>query len=535
MNTIIEFENQLHILHEIDQAILAARSLDEIAHAALRHIRRLVDCQRAHVVIFEAESPDATIFATDANMPPRFQPGTQIHKEDLGRSELLEQGLIDWVSDITKLSPLPKALEIPKSEGVRSFVRIPFLAHNELIGFLSLGSEDEEAFDSDDLEIASQVADSLAVAFYQNRLSAQIQQQSNELERVKLAASLRAVTDALHSTLKLEGVLDLLLQNLIEVVPYNSASVMLMKGERFHVITTRGHPDRESALEINLCEACDPLLAGITRSRAPLVISDTRTDRRYQGYAGTGYARSWLGVPLISRDGNVIGVMTIDHHKPSVYSDYDAEIAFTFAGYAMTAIENATLFEKVNQLAITDELTGLYNRRYLFELGEREFNRARRFHRPLSVIMLDIDHFKHFNDNFGHATGDDVLREVAARTLRNIRDIDLVGRYGGEEFLIFLPETGLDAAISVARRVHQSITHTPVETLRGQREITISLGVIELSEEITGLVSLVDHADAAMYQAKRAGRNRVVSAPENAASRLPATKLPQSNPGGMNR
>ncbi|MBC8505108.1 MAG: diguanylate cyclase, partial [Chloroflexi bacterium] len=80
-----------------------------------------------------------------------------------------------------------------------------------------------------------------------------------------------------------------------------------------------------------------------------------------------------------------------------------------------------------------------------------------------------------------------------------------------------------------------SITHTPVETLRGQREITISLGVVELSEEITGLVSLVDHADAAMYQAKRAGRNRVVSAPENAASRLPATKLPQSNPGGMNR
>jgi diguanylate cyclase (GGDEF)-like protein len=165
--------------------------------------------------------------------------------------------------------------------------------------------------------------------------------------------------------------------------------------------------------------------------------------------------------------------------------------------------------EEVQRLAITDSLTGLYNRRHFFELAEHELQRARRYRRSLSAIMLDIDHFKQVNDTYGHAVGDHVLKEVADSCRQAMRKEDVLGRYGGEEFVIMMPESNLVATCQVAERLRQSIAQKTIDTEVGPVMVTVSLGVITLDDECSTLETLLAGADQALYWAKRSGRNRV--------------------------
>ena len=181
------------------------------------------------------------------------------------------------------------------------------------------------------------------------------------------------------------------------------------------------------------------------------------------------------------------------------------------ATQAAAAIANARLYSEVQRLAITDPLTGLYNRRGFSEIGYREVERARRYKRPLSVIMLDIDHFKKVNDTYKHAVGDEVLRILAQRCRNRTREVDILGRYGGEEIVILLPETDRAGGLQAAEHLRKDVAEEPFETEVGPLWITISLGVTDSMGGECELDELVDRADAAMYAAKQAGRNRVMS------------------------
>jgi len=174
-----------------------------------------------------------------------------------------------------------------------------------------------------------------------------------------------------------------------------------------------------------------------------------------------------------------------------------------------TALRNA--LEEVERLAITDSLTGLYNHRHFFELAGREFQRARRYQLPLSVIMMDIDEFKRVNDSYGHAIGDQVLQGVAECYRNELRGVDVVGRYGGDEFVAMLPETGLSAAGQVAERLRKSIAERVLDTKAGRVTVTASLGIAVMDDEHLTPETLLDRADQALYVAKQHGRNRVWS------------------------
>lgn len=165
---------------------------------------------------------------------------------------------------------------------------------------------------------------------------------------------------------------------------------------------------------------------------------------------------------------------------------------------------------KLEELATTDPLTGLLNRRFFFERFEEELDRAVRFNVPISVVMVDIDHFKHVNDHHGHLVGDQVLIEIAKRINSSLRKIDTVCRYGGEEFAILLPGTELSQAEQVAERVWRKVADTPIKRAGVEVNVSVSLGVAnkEQKESMTGNI-LIDHADQALYAAKKAGRNQV--------------------------
>ncbi|MGB8982792.1 MAG: GGDEF domain-containing protein [Anaerolineales bacterium] len=189
--------------------------------------------------------------------------------------------------------------------------------------------------------------------------------------------------------------------------------------------------------------------------------------------------------------------------------EQDFSYLTVFASQVAIALEKARLNLDLQRLAITDPLTGLFNRRGLYELGQREVERARRYARPLSVIMLDIDHFKLVNDRYGHPIGDEVLRVLTERMKKNVREIDILARYGGEEFVILLPEIDLVDARPVADRLRQAIGDQPISTEQGDISITISVGVSQTGCVPYELEALIARADTAMYIAKQQGRNCV--------------------------
>jgi diguanylate cyclase (GGDEF)-like protein len=218
--------------------------------------------------------------------------------------------------------------------------------------------------------------------------------------------------------------------------------------------------------------------------------------------------KSAIVAPLVMK-GQVLGALSLESTKASAFNESDLRLLVSFGATATAAIQNARLHSEVQKLAITDALTGLYNRRGLFELGQREVERSRRYKRPLVAIMMDVDHFKFINDYYGHAVGDQVLVAVAKRCSDNLRRIDILGRLGGDEFTFLLPETDMFTASHVAERVRQTVSERPVVTEETPISVSVSLGVARATSATPDLEVLISRADAAMYVAKREGRNRV--------------------------
>lgn len=245
------------------------------------------------------------------------------------------------------------------------------------------------------------------------------------------------------------------------------------------------------------------LLLGIGLTAYVLGLTIVRPlDRLTKGAAKVAAGDLQVDLPVLS--GGEVGYMT------EVFNDMVARL---HQGRDDLAAINNTLSERnreLAQLSVTDSLTGLYNRKHLMETLANEMARARRHKRPFSVLMIDIDHFKKYNDSFGHLAGDELLSKIASIFRESIRSVDYVARYGGEEFLVMLPETALNGGLESAERIR---TRVAMETFgNGSKQITVSIGVAGFREHGDAPESIIASADAALYQAKRRGRNRVVRA-----------------------
>ncbi len=231
---------------------------------------------------------------------------------------------------------------------------------------------------------------------------------------------------------------------------------------------------------------------GIKQITRPVVPSDT---------GSTSPINSYIGIPLTVRD-QVIGVMAIQSHRLNAYTDDQVRLLERIAIQAAIAIENARLYAEEQRLAIIDELTGVYNYRGLLELGSREVERARRFNRPLAAIFFDIDDFRNLNNTYSHTAGNLVLKEVVKRCASVLRSVDVLTRFGGDEFVALLPETGAASANGVAHRLTQEIAAAPVSTSYGDLQVRISVGVTLLTKDMPDLAALVESANQAERQVK---------------------------------
>jgi diguanylate cyclase (GGDEF)-like protein len=229
-------------------------------------------------------------------------------------------------------------------------------------------------------------------------------------------------------------------------------------------------------------------------------------------------ATDMIAVPLHS-SGRIIGVLALYDRSSSPFTTADLETIRTFAGQASVAVDNVLLHQEAQRLSVTDGLTGLSNYRAFQRQLAREVERATRFHRPLGLLLLDIDHFKTVNDTYGHQVGDEVLIELARRVQHEVRDVDSVGRYGGEELVVILPETDTDGAGLLAERICESVRRTPFEAGSTSITVTVSIGAAALPDHGTTPADLIRAADEAMYAVKGSGRDawRVAELPADPA------------------
>jgi diguanylate cyclase (GGDEF)-like protein len=172
-------------------------------------------------------------------------------------------------------------------------------------------------------------------------------------------------------------------------------------------------------------------------------------------------------------------------------------------------IKRAILYHRVQELAITDSLTGVLSRRHWMERFDQELERSKKFKYPFSFLMVDIDHFKKFNDRYGHLVGDAILRGVSERIKENIRQVDLIGRYGGEEFSVILTETDKDGAFLAAERIRRAVEEEYINIYDESLNVSVSIGIAVFPEHASRTESLIEKADQALYQAKQTGRNKV--------------------------
>jgi len=220
--------------------------------------------------------------------------------------------------------------------------------------------------------------------------------------------------------------------------------------------------------------------------------------------------RHFVTVPLKAKD-KTIGVLLVDNiftNKPITKDDI--RILTMFANQAGLAIENSHLYEKTVNLSHSDSLTALVNHGRFQYLLSRELKSAGKNKKPLSLVILDIDNFKHFNDKLGHPVGDKVLIALAKILKKTCRGTDIVARYGGEEFILVLPDTSKESAWGLAERLRQSVEQFkfPSQEIQPSKNLTISLGLASFPEDAKNKESLIAHADSALYQAKAAGKNR---------------------------
>ena len=237
-------------------------------------------------------------------------------------------------------------------------------------------------------------------------------------------------------------------------------------------------------------------------------VPDVTNDSRY--IQGMLDCVSELAIPLIVSD-RVIGVLDIECSAERSLSPFDIEMLRTIAAQAAVAIAHVQHVALIERVAITDELTGLYNYHHFSKLLEQEYRRACRYHHAFSLLMIDIDNFKRINDCYGHLIGNEVLSQIAKLICQACRDVDWVCRYGGEEFAVLLPETNLKEAQAVAERVRQTVFEYSFQDVIGCpcSPLSVSIGVSGLPDNVVNEKGLVVCADMALFSAKKSTKNCV--------------------------
>jgi diguanylate cyclase (GGDEF)-like protein len=364
----------------------------------------------------------------------------------------------------------------------------------------------------------------LALAQEQLHFNDLLEEKNQEIERTnqELRVHLREISmllqlnQVMNSTLEVSVMFDRTLNLLRDFIGSSNLVLFLYHPETKELTARKAvgaEADIYSAAAFKLNEG---ITGAAALSKELLYVLDINNDKRYLNYKSRSRDKgSMISAPIVAKD-QLLGVLNLHKAEIEGFNDTDIQLIRATTNQLAVAIENSQLYEKTRLLSNTDELTNIPNRRYFQAILRRECAHAQRFNSSFSIIMIDIDHFKRYNDTYGHINGDLTLTRVATILLQNTRGVDQVARFGGEEFIVLLSNTDKEGACQVAEKLRQAVAveEFVLSAREGEKiteKVSISLGIAEYPQDSNDLEVLIKKADRALYVAKAAGRNRAVS------------------------
>ena len=391
--------------------------------------------------------------------------------------------------------------DIPNVQ-VHSWLGAPLIVNNKVIGMITLEKSEKNFFTQYHLQLARAFADQVAISLNNAQLF------KIEERRVLELNTLRATLFDISNELELTQLLPAIVKRATDLMHANGGELGLYNQENKEIKIVISQSVGKELTDTVLVPG-EGMFGKVAETLQPLIIQNyMEWDNHVQAY-DSEMVHSVIAAPLLIGKQllGVIGIARTVSNEP--FTENDLILLSLFAQQAAIAINNANLYNEVEKLTKIDALTGLYNRRGLNELSHRELVRALRSNNPMAMFMIDIDYFKYVNDHYGHPIGDQILILLSDELQKNVREMDILCRYGGEEFAVLLPETNVQTAKNIAERLRIYVENHLFKVQDLVLNITISIGVSWMPGKIASIDSLLNRADSAMYLAKRSGRNKV--------------------------
>ncbi len=482
---------RIAVLYDAGQAVLSTLDLDEVLQRILAIASDFFRLHNVAVRLLDKETQElclrSQIGRADSHPRERLKVGEGIS----GAAALKKQPI--YVPDVRKDPRYVCSVASTMSE-----LAIPLMVRDEVVGVLDCQSDRLDHFDSDTIDLLTLFSTQASMALQNAKLHALEQQRARQLQAIN------AVAQQCTAVLDLEE----LLGRVCELIhqSFQAEQVSLLLRDQEELVLRAHHGKLTPLVQPGMRFAAgDQPWAQILSNNSALIQDGVEQSPQHAALFAETVCR--MSVPLISF-GQILGIILLDSSRHGAFSENDIQPLESVADICSTAIQNAHYVERVKQLAYLDGLTGIFNRRF-FELRiTEEVERAQRHKTGMAVIMADIDQFKQLNDDFGHLLGDEVLRQVSSLFQQQLRKIDVVCRYGGEEFGLLLSQTSSQHAVAVAEKLRRAVESWQFPGV--PRAVTISAGVAVFPEQGTTRDELVSAADNNLYAAKLAGRNRTV-------------------------
>jgi diguanylate cyclase (GGDEF)-like protein len=488
---------QLGLLEEAGRQIAASLNEREILQRTVEAIVNRFGYAEAAISLLVSENI-LEVAAISGTKDYGYRPG---YRQNLGA------GIIGYVGKTHKtyiandVQKDPYYFSSAKHGG--SAISVPIMDEKELIGVLYIESVERNSFNEHDAQMVHTLANQVASSIQRARLYAEAQ------EHLRVMSTVQSISHVISSSLELDEIFETVVKILRETFGYTHASIYLLRDDYLHLGAQSGYPPERIIHKIHVSQGVTGRT--ITTGQAHF-IHDVSNEPGF--LRASDEVHSEICVPLL-KNYIALGTLNVEADPESTLSQKDVELLTMLAGPIALAVDNARLHAQVKGLAMTDAVSGLFNRHVFEETLIAEVHRADRYGQPLSLIIFDLDSFKEYNDTWGHPAGDERLKAISNLIRATQRKHDISARYGGDEFAIILPSTDKEGAMQFARRLLEAAQAGATEKPRdgrGAAGYTLSMGVATFPQDGNTLASLLLAADQAELMAKRLGKNQIFSA-----------------------
>jgi diguanylate cyclase (GGDEF)-like protein len=488
---------QLGLLEEAGRQIAASLDEKEILQRTVETIVNRFGYAEAAISLL-VEGHLLEVAAITGTKDYGYRPG---YRQELG------VGIIGYVGKTRRMyiandvQKDPYYFSSAKYEG--SAISVPILDEKELIGVLYIESTERNSFTEHDAQMVHTLANQVASSIQRARLYAAAQ------EHLRVMSTVQSISHLISSSLELDEIFDTVVKILKDTFGYAYVSIYILQDDYLHLGAQIGYPLDMIIYKIHVSEG----VTGRTiTTRQAQLITDVSAEPGF--LRASNEIHSEICVPLLKND-VALGTLNVEADSRSVLSQKDLELLVMLAGPIALAVDNARLHSQVKGMAMTDAVSGLFNRHAFEDTLTAEVHRAGRYGHPLSLIIFDLDSFKEYNDTWGHPAGDARLKAISNLIRATQRKHDISARYGGDEFAIILPNTDREGALQFAKRLLEAARADTVDEAadgKGTPGYTLSMGVATFPHDGNTLASLLLAADQAELMAKRLGKNQIFSA-----------------------